>query len=148
MTTFMSACAVVAFVGCTGATTSPTVGQVTYCRNVMYIQSDLEIVPLGYCLEDGFLDATIRFKFIAKTADPASLFDAAYVDPTTFVDDLDPPVFNQTAGETWWDLSSQHLSGATFIVPPPNSKGSRGLNIAYTDNHDGTLTVYVLWFET
>ena len=129
------------------STTSPTVDQVTYCRDVMYIQPELEIVPLGYYFDAG-LDDVIRFKFIAKTADPAFLFDASHVDATTFTGDFDPSALKPKAAEPWWDLSSQQLSGASFSVPPPKSKGWRGLNIAYTENDDGTLTVYVLWFET
>lgn len=52
------------------------------------------------------------------------------------------------APETWWDLSSQQVTGANFTVPLPASRGTRGLNIAYAKNDDGTFTVYVLWYET
>ena len=48
-------------------TTSPTIAQVTYCRNVMYINPELEIDPVGYSIETG-MDDVIRFKFIAIPA--------------------------------------------------------------------------------
>lgn len=128
-------------------TTSPTIAQVTYCRDVMYINPELEIDPVGYSIETG-MDDVIRFKFIAKTDDPSILFDPSRVDTKKFADDFTLSTLNPQAPETWWDLSSQKLTGANFTVPPPDSKGARGLNIAYAKNDDGTLTVYVLWYET
>ena len=128
-------------------TTSPTTDQVKYCRAVMYINPELEIDPVGYSIETG-MDDVIRFKFVAMTDDPAILFDPSRVDTKEFADEFTLSGLNPQAPETWWDLSSQQLTGANFTVPPPGSKGMRGLNIAYAKNEDGTLTVYVLWCET
>lgn len=128
-------------------TTSPTNEQVQYCRDVMYINPDLEIQPVGYSIRTG-LDDEIRFKFIAQTNDPSQLFDTTHVDSQKFLKEFNPSMLKPEAGEAWWDLSSRQLQGADFIVPPPGSQGSRGLNIAYSKNDDGTLTVYVLWHET
>ena len=153
---FLVASLLAGFAGCsfdfTGpksdvTTTSPTIDQVKYCRDVMYINPELEIDPVGYSIETG-MDDVIRFKFIAKTDDPSILFDASRVDTAKFSDDFILTTLNPQASETWWDLSSQQVTGASFTVPPPGSKGTRGLNIAYTKNEDGTLTVYVLWHET
>jgi hypothetical protein len=137
------------FLGYAGdvSTTNPTKEQVAYCRDVMYINAELEIEPLGYCLQPG-MDDVIRFKFIAKTDDPAELFDASQVDSTKFSADFSVSALQPQAVEAWWDVSAQTLTGASFSVPPPGSAGTRGLNVGYVENDDGTLTVYVLWHET
>ena len=153
---FLAASLLVGFAGCSFdfigsnagvTTTSPTKDQVAYCRDVMYINPELEIDPVGYSIETG-MDDVIRFKFIAKTDDPSILFNPVRIDRKKFVDDFRLSTMKPQAPETWWDLSSQQVTGANFTVPPPDSKGTRGLNIAYAKNDDGTLTVYVLWCET
>jgi hypothetical protein len=113
----------------------------------MYINPELEIEPFGYCLQPG-MDDVIRFKFIAKTDDPSLLFNKSQVDSTKFLPDFRVSALNPKAAETWWDVSSKTLSGGNFTVPPPHSAGTRGLNVGYVTNDDGTLTVYVLWHET
>ncbi|MDA7884801.1 hypothetical protein N9B23_00355 [bacterium] len=129
------------------STTTPTKEQIAKCRKVMYINPDVVIEPLGYALDAG-MDDVIRFKFIAKMDDPSMLFDDTQVESTKFKPILKPSSFFTAAPETWWKLSSKATLGAKLSVPPPNSKGTRGLNIAYTKNDDKTLTVYVLWYET
>lgn len=129
------------------STTKPTEEQVAQCRDVMYINPEIEINPVGYALTQS-LDDVIRFKFIALTDDPTTLFDATHVDSTQFAAKFNPYALNPKGNESWWDLSSQELTGANFSVPSPNSSGTRGLNVAFTENDDKTLTVYVLWHET
>ena len=129
------------------STTTPSKQQIAKCRDVMYINPKLDIKPLGYAIETG-MDDVIRFKFVATIDDPSALFDTAQVDATKFAANFNPSSLHPKAAETWWDLSSKTLSGANFSVPPPNSQGTRGLNIAYVKNDDNTLTVYVLWHET
>ena len=129
------------------STTSPTAEQVAYCRDVMYVNPKLDIEPLGYFLQPG-MDDVVRFKFTAKTNDPSVLFDDSQVDSTRFTLNFDVSALDSKAKESWWDISSQTLSGGNFSVPPPKATGTRGLNIGYVKNDDGTLTVYVLWHET
>ena len=43
----------------------------------MYINPVFDIMPLGYAIETG-MDDVIRFKFVAKTNDPSTLFDLAH----------------------------------------------------------------------
>jgi hypothetical protein len=129
------------------STTTPSNEQIAKCRDVMYINPEIDIKPLGYAIETG-MDDEIRFKFIAITDDPSALFDTAQVDATKFSANFNPSSLRPQASETWWDLSSKKLSGANFSVPPPNSQGTRGLNVAYAKNDEKTLTVYVLWHET
>lgn len=129
------------------STTTPTKEQITYCRSVMYINPGLEIDPLGYCLQPG-MDDVIRFKFTAKTDDPSLLFDESQVDASRFFSDFRVSALEPKAAESWWDVSAKTLTGGNFTVPPPDSTGTRGLNVGYVKNGDGTLTVYVLWHET
>ncbi len=131
------------------STTSPTSEQIQYCREVMYINPELKIDPKGYYLQPG-MDDIIRFKFTAKTDDPKVMFDSSQVDSSQYatgfnIAELAP---NSEANSGWWDVGSKELTGANYVVPPPNSAGMRGLNVGYVNNEDGTLTVYVLWHET
>lgn len=145
-----------AFVGCQTdflgypasiCTTTPTTAQIQYCRDVMYLNPAVKIEPLGFFLKPG-MDDVIRFKFVAKTNDPALVFDATHVDSKKFGPDFRLSALEPGAADKWWDVSKQTLTGGNFSVPPPKSSGTRGLNIGYTKNADGTLTVYVLWHET
>jgi hypothetical protein len=113
----------------------------------MYINPELQIEPLGFFLQPG-MDDIIRFKFTARTDDPSVLFDESLIDSTEFNSDFGVYALDPNATDSWWDVSSQKLTGENFTVPPPNSSGTRGLNIGYITNDDGTLTVYVLWHET
>ena len=58
--------------------------QVEMCRKLMSINPQLEIEPLGY-YSFSSLDDFHRFKFIAKTEDPAELFDKKSIDSSKFV---------------------------------------------------------------
>lgn len=129
------------------STTTPTNEQIACCRGVIYINPELEIETLGNCIQSG-MDDVICFKFTAKTDDPSSLFDCSQVDSTKFSPNFNVSVLDPRAAEKWWNISSQRLFGGSFLVPPPNSSGTRGLNVGYVKNEDGTLTVYVLWCET
>lgn len=129
------------------STTNPSAEQIAYCRKVMYINPTLDIEPLGFHLQPG-MDDMIRLKFVAKTSDPAQLFDPAQVDATKFSTSFNLWALDPHALDNWWDVSSQKLSGGNFSVPPPKAQGGRGLNVGYFHNGDGTMTVYVLWHET
>jgi hypothetical protein len=128
-------------------TTTPTEAQVKECREIMYIAPDLEIVPLGYCFRPS-LDSTIFFKFVAKTDRPSKLFIREKVDATRFDPGFRKFISEPETAVSWWDVSSQRLTGASLIVSLPDSTAECGLDAAYVDNPDGTMTVYVIWCET
>ncbi|QDU45990.1 hypothetical protein Mal52_44870 [Symmachiella dynata] len=129
------------------STATPSPEEIQYCRDVMYINPDLDIEPLGFSLQSG-MDDVIRFKFLAKTDDPSKIFDATHVDSAKFKSDFGVYALDPDAKDDWWDVSSQTLVGGNFTVPPPKSQGTRGLNIGFTENDNSTLTIYVLWHET
>lgn len=145
-----------AFVGCqtdfsghstSTSTTTPTPAQIQHCRDVMYINPAVKIEPLGFFLQPG-MDDVIRFKFVAQTDDPALVFDSNRVDAKKFGPDFRLSALEPHTADKWWDASKQTLTGGNFSVPPPKSSGTCGLNIGYTKNAEGTMTVYVLWHET
>lgn len=113
----------------------------------MYINPELEIRPLGFHHQPG-RDDVIRFKFAAMTDDPSELFDSSQVDHSAFSRDFGVYALDPKASDPWWDLAGGDLAGGNFSAPPPHSTGSCGLNIGYTEEANGTLTVYVLWHET
>ena len=128
-------------------TSAPNEEQVAYCRKVMYVSQGLEIKPLGYSIRYG-LDDVIRFKFLAYTDDPGEVFESTFVDKAKFNGEFSLSALKPESSEPWWEPDVNAKLGANLSVPPPDSKGTRGLNIAFEDNGDDTLTVYVLWHET
>ena len=129
-------------------TTSPNQQQIQYCRDVMYINPELVLTPLGYYHEHGFQDDQIAFKFIARTDQIKNIFNVKFVPPAELVTRTSNYGLDVAIGETWWDIQNKTLVGGDFCVLPPGSPGSRALNIGISDNGDSTFTVYVSWFET
>ncbi len=129
-------------------TTSPSRQQIQYCRDVMHIDSELVLSPLGYYYEHGFQDDQIAFKFIAKTHQIGNIFDEDFVPSAELVARKSNSGLDRDIGEAWWDCQTKKLFGGNFTVPPPGSQGTRALHIGIADNGDGTFTVYVYWFET
>ena len=129
-------------------TTSPSRQQIQYCRDVMYIDPELVLKPLGYYYEHGFQDDQIAFKFIAKTDQIENIFDVEFVPPAELVARKSNSGLDRDIGEKWWDAQTKTLVGGNFTVPPPGSQGTRALNVGIADNGDATFTVYVYWFET
>ena len=129
-------------------TSKPSAKQIQYCRDVMYINPKISITPIGYYYEHGFQDDSICFKFVAQAERTDEIFLAAFVPPSEMVERTSLHGLDHNIGEKWWDPAGQTLIGGNFTVPPPNSQGTRALNIGIIDNEDNSFTVYVYWFET
>ena len=129
-------------------TTNPSAEQVQHCRDLMYINPNVEISPLGHCRDYGFQDDAVHFKFTAMTDNPNEIFQRKFVPSEKLLprDALRPPRYG--LADAWWDASKQSLIGGDFIVPDPKTNGDRGLHIGILKNNDGTCTVYSSWFET
>ncbi|MEM9282179.1 MAG: hypothetical protein AAGA96_10150 [Verrucomicrobiota bacterium] len=122
-------------------TESPTAEQIAKCRHILCINPELEIEPLGYESWKGVGDWTHGFKFIAKTEDPAALFDMALIDSRRFSADYDDRSMDR-GRSSWWDLPSHGFSGGgRFEVKRDNVPWYQ--DIWYRDNSDGTILVYV-----
>ena len=129
-------------------TTKPSAKQIQYCRDVMYINPKINITPVGYYYEHGFQDDSIAFKFVAQAERIDEIFLAEFVPPSELVERTSSHGLDYSIGEKWWDPSGQTLIGDNFSVPPPNSQGTRALNVGIIDNGEKSFTVYVYWFET
>ena len=129
--------------------TSATPGkeQVTHCRKVMYINPDIEIEPLGYHYEHGFLDDLICFKFEALTGEYAKIFQEDVLPAQKLVMQERSSNLNRDIDQQWWDPPKSKFIGGDFSVPALHTKGDRGLSVAVVPNGKDRLTVYALWFE-
>ena len=128
-------------------TTSPSPEQVAHAREYLYIAPNFEIEPLAYAVKHG-TDHIVRFKFIARTDDPALVFDTTQIDPSKFSTDFVFPPGEETHNEDWWDLSTQPVTGGSFWVPTSEPDRFYWLmHIGCVENGDGTLTVYAIRVE-
>ncbi|MCB1098662.1 MAG: hypothetical protein KDN22_24030 [Verrucomicrobiae bacterium] len=100
----------------------------------------------GLVVEDEYLtygpgfDAAMWSKFTVRVKDIDEVFDTSKVDTSEFtqagyefnVDWID---------DVWWDADKRTLIGGEDEV------GGDFMRVGYVDNGDGTLTIYVFWFE-
>ena len=128
-------------------TNSPTVEHVQKCRELMYIRPGVKLQPLGYSHQQG-LDDSIRFKFSVADLNPAEVFEAEFVDADKLAPDFNRSLSEIGVDLSWWNLSEKDVWGASFSVPARGMQGTRGLEIAYQPDADGSTVFYVLWFET
>ncbi|PQO46286.1 hypothetical protein C5Y93_09880 [Blastopirellula marina] len=105
----------------------------------MYLDPSVKIDPQGFELID-WMDDFSRFKFVAHTDDISKLF----LNPPVDTSIMKPSFKMDNNGQyRWWDPSSQCLTGAEYELP-----NVKFMDVGYVDNEDGTLTVYIQWFET
>ena len=86
------------------------------------------------------MDAAMWSKFTVKVKGIDEVFDTSRVDTSEFtqagydfnVDWID---------DDWWDANKRMLIGGEDEV------GGDFMRVRYVDNGDGTLTIYVFWFE-
>ena len=86
------------------------------------------------------MDAAMWSKFTVRVKSIDEVFDTSRVDTSEFtqngyefrVDWID---------DSWWDADKHRLIGGEDEV------GNDFMRVGYVDNGDGTLTVYVFWFE-
>ena len=129
----------------TEITENPTPNQIRYCRRIMYIDPGVTITPLGYFHDHNFLDDVIGFKFIAQTDQYGDLFESGQVTVNELLPNYSIGSLPDNPDVEWWPSDSTSLIGGNFRVPSPNS--AEQLSVGIEDNGDGTLTVYVVFFE-
>ena len=129
-------------------TTSPSDEQIAHAREYLYVAPGLEIEPLAYYEKRG-MDHIVACKFIAKTDDPALVFDPTQVDASEYSNDFVFPQYEPSHYAEWWDLPSRTIRGGEAWVPRTGENQRFWLmNIGIADNGDGTLTVYVSRIES
>jgi hypothetical protein len=122
-------------------TATPDAKQVAMCRQLMGINSQLEIEPLGYYFSAS-LDDFHRFEFIAKTDDPAELFEKKSIDSSEFEENFKDRVMDRGMPSSWWQMPEKGLSGGSFLVKRSGINWRQG--VWFQTNEDGTLTVYTV----
>lgn len=121
------------------ATSSPSAEHVAFCQEIMYLDPSVRIDAEGFQHID-WMDDLVRVKFVAHTDDISKLF----LNPPVDASIMKPNFKLDNHGQyRWWDPSSQSLTGAEYELP-----NVKFMEVGYFDNNDGTLTVYIQWFET
>ena len=100
----------------------------------------------GLVVEDEYLtygpgfDAAMWSKFTVRVKDIDQVFDTSRVDTSEFTrDGYEFKV--DWIDDAWWDPDKRRLTGGEDEV------GDDFMRVGYVDNGNGTLTVYVFWFE-
>lgn len=108
-------------------------------RDKMGIRVDLVVEDEALRYSPGF-DAAMWCRFTAKVTGIDQVFDTSKVDTSEFSeDDYDFGV--DWIKSYWWDVDHHRLLGGEVQV------NGDVMRVAYLDHGDGTLTIYVFWFE-
>ena len=108
-------------------------------REIMCLRPELVVSDEHLRYEPG-MDAAMWSKFTVRVKGIDEVFDTSRVDTSEFtqagydfnVDWID---------DDWWDANKRMLIGGEDEV------GGDFMRVGYVDNGDGTLTIYVFWFE-
>jgi hypothetical protein len=109
-------------------------------RDKMCLRRDLILKNENLRYSPG-MDAVMWCRFTAQAKSIKDVFDSARVDTSEFK--MVGYEFRQATPITdqWWDVDERNLIGGEVQV------GEDFMRVAYVDNGDGTLTVYIFWFE-
>jgi hypothetical protein len=108
-------------------------------REMMCLRPGLVVEDehLTYC--PGF-DAAMWSKFTVRVKDLDEVFDTSRVDTSEFT--RDGYKFKvDWIDDSWWDADKQRLTGGEDEI------GDDFMRVGYVDNGDGTMTIYIFWFE-
>lgn len=108
-------------------------------REEMCLLNDLAVKDERLKYSPG-MDGAMWCRFTVEAKGLDEVFDTSKVDTSEFnragyefrVDWID---------DDWWDVDSQQLIGGEVEI------GGDYMRVAYVNNEDGTLTVYIFWFE-
>ena len=108
-------------------------------REIMCLRPELVVSDEHLRYEPG-MDAAMWSKFTVRVKGIDEVFDTSRVDTSEFtqngyefrVDWID---------DAWWDADKRTLIGGEDEV------GADYMRVGYVDNGDGTLTIYIFWFE-
>jgi hypothetical protein len=108
-------------------------------RAKMGLRSDLVVTQEHLNYSPG-MDGALWSKFVVRAGSLEEVFDTARVDPSEF-DEGGYEFRVDWIDSDWWDVDAHPLTGGETSIGPDY------LRVAYRDNGDGTLTVYVFWFQ-
>lgn len=109
-------------------------------RDKLGLRGDLVIKDANLSYSPG-MDAVMWCRITVEAKSIDDVFDSARVDTSEFSRAgfefrHATPITNQ-----WWDVDERDLVGGEVEV------GKAFMRVAYVNNGNGTLTVYIFWFE-
>lgn len=108
-------------------------------RDQLGIREQLEVEDEHLWYSPG-MDAILWCRFTVTASGIGEVFDPSRVDVSEF-DDTDYKISDSRIRNSWWDADRRKLTGGKVDL------GDEFLRVGYADNGDGTLTVYIYWFE-
>ena len=108
-------------------------------RDMMCIRNGL-VVKDDHLRYSPGIDAAMWSRFSVKVNGIDEVFDGSMVDTSEFSQD-GYEIRVDWINDVWWDVDSQQLIGGEVQVE------GNWMRVGYVDNGDGTLTVYIFWFE-
>ncbi|MCH7228353.1 hypothetical protein [Haloferula sp. A504] len=109
-------------------------------REMMGLRSGLEVRDEQLRYSPG-MDGIMWCRFTVEAKGLDEVFDTSLVD----VSELNEPGCQlRGAGSSprWWDVQTKTLTGGSVEV-----RNDEFMDVGFVDNEDGTLTVYIFWFE-
>lgn len=109
-------------------------------RDMMALRSGLEVRDEHLRYSPG-MDGIMWCRFTVEAKGLDEVFDTSQVDVSEFKE----PGFHvgrTPISDRWWDVKGKKLVGGSVEV-----RHDETLDVGYVDHGDGTLTVYIYWFE-
>ncbi|BCX48060.1 hypothetical protein HAHE_19680 [Haloferula helveola] len=109
-------------------------------REMMALRSGLEVTDEHLRYSPG-MDGIMWSRFTVEAKGIDEVFDTSQVD----VSEFDQPGYQlemNRINDRWWDVKGRKLTGGSIEV-----RNDEFMHVGYVDNGDGTLTVYIYWFE-
>jgi hypothetical protein len=109
-------------------------------RDKMCLRRDLTIKEQNLWYSPG-MDAVMWYRVTVEAKNIDDVFDPARVDTSEFTEVGYKIRHSMPITDQWWDVDKRNLVGGDVQL------GGASMRVAYVNNGDGTLTVYVFWFE-
>jgi hypothetical protein len=109
-------------------------------REMMALRSGLEVRDEHLRYSPG-MDGVMWCRFTVEAKGIDEVFDTSQVDVSEFKEE-GYEVGQSGLGNRWWDVAGKKLTGGSVEV-----RNDEFMHVGYMDNGDGTLTVYIYWFE-
>ena len=109
-------------------------------RDMMALRSGLEVRDEHLRYSPG-MDGIMWCRFTVEAKGLDEVFDPSQVDVSK-LNETDCQVGSSSISDRWWDVKGKKLTGGSVEM-----RDDETLEVGYVDNRDGTLTVYIYWFE-